>query len=79
MALNIKGKVNKIVIEVLTSYLYGYIRMIPDHIVICCCHLSTYRYKCAIYCNILWFKDTKVVIRKSKKDSKHNGHKNMDN
>jgi hypothetical protein len=55
MALNIKGKVNKIVIKALTSYLYGYIRMIRDHIVICCCHLSTYRNKCVIYCNILWY------------------------
>jgi hypothetical protein len=45
MVLSFKGKVSKIVIKALTSYLYGFIRMILDHIVICCCDLSTYRNK----------------------------------
>jgi hypothetical protein len=87
LALNITGKVNKIVIKVLTSCLYVIIRMILYNIVIRV--LSTYKHKCVIYCNILWynvhliylqdeFEDTKVVIHKLK-DSKNHGQKKIDN
>ena len=89
LVIYIKGKVNKIVIKVLTSCLYGIIRMILCNIVMVFCVLSTYRHKCVIYCNILWynvhliylqdeFEDTKVVIHKLK-DSKNHGQKKIDN
>jgi hypothetical protein len=87
LALNIIGKVNKIVIKVLTSCLYVIKRMILYNIVIRV--LSIYSNKCVIYCNIMWynvhliylqdgFEDTKVVIHKSK-DSKNHGQKKIDN
>jgi hypothetical protein len=89
LALNITGKVNKIVIKILTSCLYGIIRMILYNIIMVFCVLSTYRHKCVIYCNILWynvhliylqdeFEDTKGVIHKLK-DSKNHGQKKIDN
>jgi hypothetical protein len=65
LALNITGKVNKIVIKVLTSCLYGIIMMILYNIVMVFCVLSTYRHKCVTYCNILWYNVHLIYLQKT--------------